>query len=134
MSVIDRGRRYNCEPKIPSDTHSKKESVRATRGVNAMNSTNNHSSLLARLSKAMRNRLRPSQGTRPGRPSDPAWSQYGKIPMSKETSALLSDIAARVSADDRRISPMQVAAHMLEVSLKKYSTENGSASDSKKCA
>lgn len=77
---------------------------------------------LGRLSKSLKDRLRPSEGARPGRPSDPSWSQYGKLPMSKKSAQLLSDLANHLSADDRKVSPMQVAAHLLEMQLKKYMT------------
>jgi len=77
--------------------------------------------LFIRLSKSLKDRLKPSEGARPGRPSDPTWSQSGKLPMSEETVHLLSDLATHLSADDRKVSPMQVAAHLLEVQLKKYS-------------
>jgi len=40
--------------------------------------------------------------------------------MSEETVHLLSDLATHLSADDRKVSPMQVAAHLLEIQLKKY--------------
>ncbi|TWU07827.1 hypothetical protein Pla52nx_001192 [Stieleria varia] len=55
--------------------------------------------------------------------------------MSDETAKLLGDLASHLSSEDRKISPMQVAAHLLELQLRKYSVSdaksNGTAS---KCA
>lgn len=90
---------------------------------------------IGRLAKSLKSRLRPSEGARPGRPSDPTWNQSGKLPMSEETVKLLNDLANELSADDRKISPMQVAAHLLEVQLKKYSVpESRSNGKVNKCA
>ncbi len=92
-----------------------------TEGVKSPIINKLQSNLLMRLSKSLKDRLRPSEGVRPGRPSDPSWNLYGKLPMSEETVQLLSDLAKHLSADDRKVSPMQIAAHLLEVQLKKYS-------------
>ena len=90
---------------------------------------------LSRLSTSLKNRLQPSKGARPGRPSNPTWNQSGKLPMSEETVRLLNELANELSATDRKISPMQVAAHLLELQLRKYSVPetklNGSIN---KCA
>ena len=55
--------------------------------------------------------------------------------MSEETAGLLGDLARLLSSEDRKISPMQVAAHLLELQLSKYSESdlkpNGTVS---KCA
>lgn len=75
---------------------------------------------LQRLTRKLVKRIQPSKGVRPGRPSDPSWIQYSKIPVSEETARLLELIAESVSTQERKISPMQVAAHLLEEQLKKY--------------
>lgn len=41
--------------------------------------------------------------------------------MSEETAKMLSDLAIHLSSDDRKISPMQVAAHLLEQQLRRFS-------------
>ena len=62
----------------------------------------------------LQGRLRPSQGKRPGRPTDPAWNKSPKVPMSHRTQAKLAKLAERVSKAGRRVSPMQLAAQLLE--------------------
>jgi len=65
----------------------------------------------------LQGRLRPSQGKRPGRPSDPTWIKSPKVPMSRKTEAKLAKLAERVSKTGRRVSPMQLAAQLLEDAL-----------------
>ena len=71
----------------------------------------------ARLAAALRERLVASAGRRPGRPTDPAWTQHPKVPMSDKTLERLELLSRKLSTPDRRISPMQVAAHLLENSV-----------------
>ncbi|WP_158231003.1 hypothetical protein [Rhodopirellula bahusiensis] len=55
--------------------------------------------------------------------------------MSEETAELLQDLAIELSTAQRKISPMQVAAHLLEVQLKRYAdTANGEGDAESKCA
>ncbi len=75
---------------------------------------------MARLATVLRARLEPGQGRRPGRPSDPLWVHQRKVPMSAETLACLTHLAASVSTAERKVSPMQVAAQLLEESLHHY--------------
>lgn len=76
---------------------------------------------MARLAKILTDRLQPSQGRRPGRPNDPSWNLQGKVPMSEQTKQQLTVLADKLSSHDRRVSPMQVAAHLLEESVSQYS-------------
>lgn len=69
---------------------------------------------IANLSRALRDRLEPSRGKRPGRPSDPSWSKRSKVPLAPETEERLKELARLLSDDNRKISPMQVAAQILE--------------------
>jgi hypothetical protein len=69
---------------------------------------------MARLAHILHQRLTPSQGDRPGRPTDPCWVIRPKVPMSKGTAQKLAQIAEAMSTPERKISPMQVAAHLLE--------------------
>jgi hypothetical protein len=69
---------------------------------------------LARAVAALQARLEPGQGTRPGRPTDPTWSEHPKVPMSEETCRKLARLAEQASATGRKISPMQMAAQLLE--------------------
>ena len=74
----------------------------------------------ARLAKAietLRTRLVPGEGRRPGRPSDASWVRHPKIPMSEATERRLAKLAERASTDRRKISPMQIAAQILEDAL-----------------
>jgi hypothetical protein len=72
---------------------------------------------LARIVKTLQGRLVPGQGKRAGRPSDPSWVRHPKVPMSEETQRRLSLLAARASTGGRKVSPMQVAAQILEEAL-----------------
>jgi hypothetical protein len=62
-------------------------------------------------------RLRPGQGVRPGRPTDPTWSEHPKVPMSAATFHKLELLAEHASRSGRKVSPMQVAAQLLEEAL-----------------
>jgi len=78
-----------------------------------------------RLAAILTTRLQPGQGLRPGRPSDPSWVIQGKVPMSEETKELLTNMATELSGEGRKVSPMQVAAHLLEESVSRFATANG---------
>jgi hypothetical protein len=69
---------------------------------------------MARLARIMHRRLTPSQGERPGRPTDAAWENRPKVPMTDATHRRLTQIAEQLSTPERRVSPMQVAAQLLE--------------------
>jgi hypothetical protein len=70
----------------------------------------------ARLA-ALRSRLQPQVGLRPGRPADKTWNLRRKVPMSAETLKKLQGLAAQISDGKRKVSPMQLAAQLLEQSL-----------------
>jgi hypothetical protein len=72
---------------------------------------------LARIVETMQSRLLPGQGRRPGRPTDANWVQHPKVPMSDATKERLTRLAEQVSSGGRKISPMQVAAQILEDAL-----------------
>jgi hypothetical protein len=72
---------------------------------------------LARIIQTMQSRLLPSQGIRPGRPTDANWVQHPKVPMSDATKQRLTRLAEQVSTGGRKISPMQIAAQILEDAL-----------------
>jgi hypothetical protein len=76
---------------------------------------------MARLAHLLHQRLTPSQGERPGRPTDPTWVIRPKVPMSEETTAKLIKIAEALSDDERKVSPMQVAAQLLEEAVARVS-------------
>jgi hypothetical protein len=69
---------------------------------------------LGRMVVTLQSRLRPSEGKRPGRPTDPTWDRSRKVPMTRTTAAKLARLARRASKSGRRVSPMQVAAQLLE--------------------
>jgi hypothetical protein len=69
---------------------------------------------MARLARVMRQRLAPSHGERPGRPTNPDWTIRPKVPMSEATAQKLAEIAEAMSTPERKVSPMQVAAQLLE--------------------
>jgi hypothetical protein len=69
---------------------------------------------LARCVAELRARLAPSRGRRPGRPTDASWARRAKVPMSEITARKLADLAQKASTPERQVSPMQVAAQLLE--------------------
>ena len=74
---------------------------------------------MARLAHHLHQRLTPSQGERPGRPTNPDWVTRCKVPMSAATVTRLAQLAEEMSSDRRRVSPMQVAAQLLEEALQR---------------
>jgi len=75
---------------------------------------------MAALASWLQERLEPSAGKRPGRPSNPAWSKRPKVPMAPETEERLKELACLLSEGERRVSPMQVAAMILEQATASY--------------
>ena len=69
---------------------------------------------LPRLIAELRERLQPGSGERPGRPTESDWDRRPKVPMSEATAAKLAKLAERASTPSRKVSPMQMAAHLLE--------------------
>ena len=69
---------------------------------------------MARLAHIMHERLTPSRGERPGRPTNPNWVTRCKVPMSDATLQRLTELADQMSTTERKVSPMQVAAQLLE--------------------
>ena len=71
--------------------------------------------------ETLRERLEPSLGQRPGRPSNPAWSKRPKVPRAPETEQRLGE---RLRQSAKRWgaagSPMQVAALILEQATASY--------------
>jgi hypothetical protein len=77
---------------------------------------------MSRLAAILRTRLEPGQGRRSGRPSDPVWILQRKVPMSQATLERLTQLAKSISMAERKVSPMQVAAQLLEDSLNRVSS------------
>jgi hypothetical protein len=71
-------------------------------------------SRLGAIVQQLRSRLIPSQGRRAGRPTDAKWVHHPKVPMTQATERRLARLAARASSKGRKISPMQLAAQILE--------------------
>src|SRR5260221_14161830 len=69
---------------------------------------------MAQLAQILHRRLTPGQGERPGRPTNPNWVTRPKVPMSAATAQKPAQIAAEMSTPERKVSPMQVAAQLLE--------------------
>lgn len=86
---------------------------------------------IAGLAQHLRARLEPGQGKRPGRPSDSSWKKRPKVPMSLETERRLRDLASRMSDQERQVSPMQVAAEILEVATASFFSQGSSGKGSK---
>lgn len=71
----------------------------------------------ARLAQILGRRLIPSRGSeseRPGRPTVASWTSRSKVPMSPTTKKRLVRLAHLASTPRRRVSPMQIAAQILE--------------------
>ena len=72
---------------------------------------------LARIAETIQSRLVPGLGLRPGRPTDPSWVRHPKVPMSNTTRQRLELLAEQFSTNGRKISPMQIAAQIIEDAL-----------------
>ena len=72
---------------------------------------------LAHIVEGLQTRLVPGRGKRAGRPSDASWVRHPKIPMSRATEQRLVRLAERASIGRRKVSPMQIAAQILEDAL-----------------
>jgi hypothetical protein len=72
---------------------------------------------MAHVIAAIQARLEPGQGLRPGRPTDASWVRHPKVPMSDATRQRLARLAEQSSTDGRKVSPMQIAAQILEDAL-----------------
>jgi hypothetical protein len=77
----------------------------------------------ARLAHIMAVRLEPGEGDRPGRPTVSTWTRRPKVPMSEATEKKLMRLAKKASGGKRKVSPMQVAAQVLEEALAAYPDE-----------
>ena len=77
---------------------------------------------VAKLARTLRERLEPGHGRRPGRPSNPNWSKRSKVPLAAETEERLAHLARMLSDEHRKISPMQVAAQILEEATASFFT------------
>jgi hypothetical protein len=49
-----------------------------------------------------------------GRPTDPSWNVQRLVPFGEERWRQLEALAARLSSDDRKVSPGQLAAILIE--------------------
>src|SRR5690348_6783173 len=78
---------------------------------------------LARIIQDLQSRLAPGQGRRAGRPTDARWVRHPKVPMSEATERRLIRLAEQASVSGRKVSPMQVAARILEEALAGMSEE-----------
>jgi hypothetical protein len=72
---------------------------------------------LAKCVESLQGRLVTGQGKRAGRPSDASWVRHPRIPMSEGTQRRLLRLAERASATGRKVSPMQIAAQIMEGAL-----------------
>ncbi|HJT31778.1 MAG TPA: hypothetical protein VJ783_06970 [Pirellulales bacterium] len=77
-----------------------------------------------RMAKLLQDRLQPGQGERPGRPSVPTWTRRPKVPMSEATERRLAKLADLFSRQQKHpVTPMQVAAQLLEAAVESYGVE-----------
>jgi hypothetical protein len=87
---------------------------------------------MARFAQLLHSRLAPSTGRRPGRPTNELWTERPKVPMSAETLEALRALSSQLSNDERQVSPMQLAAQLLEDSISQFMRTSGSQSKSLK--
>ncbi len=80
---------------------------------------------LAAIIAALQARLQPGQGQRPGRPTDPDWVYHPKVPMNAATQQALERLAELASTPERKVSPMQLAAQLLEEAVARLVTQTG---------
>ena len=78
---------------------------------------------LAKIVAELQSRLLPGRGRRPGRPTDAGWVRRPKVPMSQATERRLARLAERASTAGRKVSPMQIAATILESALARLPEE-----------
>jgi hypothetical protein len=78
---------------------------------------------LGRIVTDLQRQLVPSDGKRPGRRTKREWIRRPKVPMSKKTEKRLIELAKQASTPSRRISPMQMAARLLEEVLSQLLAE-----------
>jgi hypothetical protein len=73
---------------------------------------------LAEIVQSLQARLVPGKGKRAGRPTEPSWVRHPKVPMTETTQQLLTRLAEQASQEaGRKVSPMQLAAQLLEEAL-----------------
>jgi hypothetical protein len=75
------------------------------------------------LAAELRERLQPGAGARPGRPTDPDWAVRRLVGFRPETWRRLAEIAAEVSTPERRVSPGQVAALLIETGIEQWEAD-----------
>lgn len=78
---------------------------------------------LAEIVSRLQNRLAPAQGKRPGRPTAVEWVHHRKLPMSDKVFKRLEELAEKASTKDRKVSPMQLAAQLLEEVIARCGTD-----------
>jgi hypothetical protein len=72
---------------------------------------------VAQLAAELAARLKPGDGIRPGRPTDPAWDVRRLVGFRRSTWHELTEIARQASSVRRRVTPSQVAALLVERGL-----------------
>lgn len=82
----------------------------------------------ARLAQFLHGKLKPAIGKRPGRPTNANWVKRPKVPMSEETLSLLAEYSRELSSEGRKISPMQLAAEIIEAGVHEIQRQHRSRS------
>src|SRR4051812_26065268 len=72
---------------------------------------------LAHVVDQLQARLKPGQGLRAGRPTVATWEWHPNVLMSQSSEQRLIRLAEKASASGRKVSPMQLAAQILEAAL-----------------
>jgi hypothetical protein len=79
---------------------------------------------LARIVETVQARLETGQVLRPGRPDDGSWVRHPRVPICDATRRCLEQLAEQSSVEGRKVSPVQIAARILEEALAETSDES----------
>ncbi len=81
---------------------------------------------LAGIISALQARLRSGQGQQSNQSACAHWVLHPQVPMSEDTQRELERLAELVSKSGRQVSPMQLAAQLLEDAVEQLAEANGS--------
>ncbi len=74
---------------------------------------------MSRLAAILKERLAPGTGTPSGKATSVRWVVRARVPMTRETEDRLIVLAEQLSTPQRRVTPTELAAQLLEETLRK---------------
>ena len=81
------------------------------------------------LMRLLHEQLQPRTSSRRGRPTNPDWAARRLIPFSERSWSHLQSLAQAMSTRERRISPAQLAAAIIEAALPRLVADDRIAAD-----